>query len=151
MTIETKKMIGVMGSALAAMSALAGMVLMGMQIKTQGTGFFVAYVLYALAILAGGMFVTWIPSAKNHKWGFKKVDGKLKWTKYTNVVDEKRTRLIWWPIITLFFELFGIFSFCNELWPSPKYEALTNVFCMLTVAFLLVWALSTAKRNEPKV
>lgn len=148
MTLETKKTIALIGSALAAIVVIAGNILMAIQIKIQGSGFYVSYLFYSLAILAGGMFITWLPKMTNHKWGFRKVDGRLKWARYDNIVDEKRRRLIFWPLVTVFFELFGIFSFCNDLWPSGKYETLMYIFLFITVALMLVWALTTAKKKE---
>ncbi len=149
MTLETKKIVAAIGSVLALAAVVAGNVVMATQIRTQGAGFYIGYLFYSLAILAVGMFITWLPRMKNHKWGFKKVNGHLKWTKYNNIVDEKRMRLIFWPLITFFFELSGIFSFCNDLWPSEKYEALTYVFIFLTVTLMIVWSLTTVKEKEP--
>lgn len=148
MILETKKTIALIGSALAAIVAIAGNILMAMQIKIQGSGFYIGYLLYSLAILAGGMFVTWLPVAKNHKWGFKRVEGQWKWMKYSNIVDEKRTRLIWWPLITIFFELFGLFSYCRDLWQKPAYETLATLFCILTVASIIVWGITTIKKKN---
>ena len=99
------------------------------------------------AILAFGMFITWIPNMKNHKWGFKKVDGKIKWTKYNNTIDEKRTRLLLWPWITVFFELSAFFNSLYSLYPSDKNEALMYIFGFLTIALITVWALTTTKKK----
>ncbi len=151
MTLETKKTIGIVGSGLAAMVAVSGIILMSTQIKVHGAGFFVGYVFYALVSLAVGMWITWLPKMENHKWGFKKVEGHLKWTKNNNNVDVKRTRLVFWPLITIFFELFGIFTYCNDLWPSEKYEALTYVFNFLIVIMIIAWAITTAKKKETQV
>lgn len=146
--MEQRKMVGTIGSALAIMATLSGIVLMATQIGRQGAGFFVGYLLYALAILGGGMFIAWIPKMVNHRYGPTMVDGKMKWTKFTNVVDEKRTRLIWWPLITFFFELYGIFSFCNDLWPSDVYSVLQTVFGLLTLLLFVAWVATTIKSKK---
>lgn len=139
MTIESKKTIGMVGSALAVTVVVAGNILMAMQIKSQGAGFFVGYMFYSLAILAGGMFITWLPNMKNNKWGFRMVDGRLKWCKDERVSDIRRTRLVWWPIITFCLELYGLFDYCNDLWQRPWTEALMVVFVVLTLVLLFVW------------
>lgn len=139
MTIESKKTIGLVGSAMAAMVVVAGNILMALQIKTQGSGFYVGYLFYSLAILAGGMFITWTPNMKNYKWGFKMVDGRLKWCKDERVSDIRRTRLVWWPIITFCFELYGLFDYCNDLWKRPWTEALMYVFLAITLLLLFAW------------
>ena len=54
MTLETKKTIALIGSALAAIVVIAGNILMAIQIKIQGSGFYVSYLFYSLAILAVG-------------------------------------------------------------------------------------------------
>ena len=123
MTRESKKTIGLVGSALAVMVVVAGNILMAMQIKSQGAGFFVGYLFYSLAILAGGMFITWMPNMKNYKWGFKMVDGRLKW----------------WPIIIFFFELYGLFDYCNDLWQRPWTETLMVVFAVITIVVFIAW------------
>lgn len=139
MTIESKKTIGLVGSALAVMVVVAGNILMAMQIKSQGAGFFVGYLFYSLAILAGGMFITWMPNMKNYKWGFKMVDGRLKWCKNERVSDIHRTRLVWWPIIIFFFELYGLFDYCNDLWQRPWTETLMVVFAVITIVVFIAW------------
>jgi len=141
MTIESKKMIGMVGSALAVMVVVAGNILMATQIKSQGAGFFVGYLFYSLAIFAGGMFITWMPNMKNYKWGFRMVDGRLKWCKDERVQDIRRTRLVWWPFITLCFELYGLFDYCNDLWQRPWTEALMFVFLALVLLLLFVWVI----------
>lgn len=141
MTIESKKTIGLVGSALAVMVVVAGNILMAMQIKSQGAGFFVGYLFYSLAILAGGMFITWMPNMKNYKWGFKMVDGRLKWCKNERVSDIRRTRLVWWPIITFCFELYGLFDYCNNLWLWPWTEVLMYVFLAITLLLLFAWVI----------
>ena len=65
MTIESKKTFALIGCAMAAMVVVAGNILMALQIKTQGSGFYVGYLFYSLAILAGGVFITWLPNMKN--------------------------------------------------------------------------------------
>lgn len=127
------------GSALAVMVVVAGNILMAMQIKSQGAGFFVGYLFYSLAILAGGMFITWLPDMKNNKWGFRMVDGRLKWCKDERTSDIRRTRLVWWPFITLCFELYGLFDYCNDLWQRPWTATLMVVFVVLTLVLLFVW------------
>lgn len=127
------------GSALAVMVVVAGNILMAMQIKSQGAGFFVGYMFYSLAILAGGMFITWLPNMKNNKWGFRMVDGRLKWRKDERVSDIRRTRLVWWPIITFCLELYGLFDYCNDLWQRPWTATLMVVFVVLTLVLLFVW------------
>lgn len=139
MTLESKKTVALIGGALAIMAAIAGITLMSMQIPTQGKGFFVGYLFYALTVLAGGMFITWLPNMKNQKWGFRMVDGKMKWKKDTRVVDVNRTRLVWWPLITLFFELYGLFDYCFQLWEKTTYEALKYIFVALTLMTLAIW------------
>lgn len=139
MTIESKKTIGMVGSALAVMVVVAGNILMATQIKSQGAGFFVGYMFYSLAILAGGMFITWLPNMKNYKWGFRMVDGRLKWCKDERTSDTHRTRLVWWPFITLCFELYGLFDYCNDLWQRPWTAMLMVVFVVLTLVLLFVW------------
>jgi len=141
MTIESKKTIGMVGSALAVMVVVAGNILMATQIKSQGAGFFVGYLFYSLAILAGGMFITWLPNMKNYKWGFQMVDGRLKWCKNERVSDIHRTRLVWWPFITLCFELYGLIDYCNDLWQRPWTEALKNVFLALVLLLLFAWVI----------
>lgn len=127
------------GSALAVMVVVAGNILMAMQIKSQGAGFFVGYLFYSLAILVGGMFITWLPNMKNYKWGFRMVDGRLKWRKDERVQDIRRTRLVWWPIITFCLELYGLFDYCNDLWQRPWTAMLMVVFVVLTLVLLFVW------------
>lgn len=139
MTLETKKTLALAFGALAIMVTIAGIALMSTQIKTQGSGFFVGYLLYALAILAGGLFIAWLPNMKNQKWGFKLVDGKIKWQKDTRVTDPNRTRLVWWPLITLFFEFFGLFDYCFQLWERTAYEVLKYIFIALTLLALAIW------------
>lgn len=141
MTIESKKTIGLVGSALVVMVVVAGNILMATQIKSQGAGFFVGYLFYSLAILAGGMFITWLPNMKNYKWGFKMVDGRLKWCKDERVSDIRRTRLVWWPIITFCFELYGLFDYCNDLWRRPWTEMLMYVFLAITLLLLFAWVI----------
>ena len=139
MTLETKKLIALIGSAMAVMVAVAGNILMAIQIKTQGSGFYVGYLLYSLAILAGGLFLTWIPTMKNNKWGFKMIDGRLKWSKDETVADVRRTRLVWLPLFTIFFELYGLFDYCFDLWQKPWTEMLKFLFIALALASLFVW------------
>lgn len=127
------------GSALAVMVVVAGNILMATQIKSQGAGFFVGYLFYSLAILAGGMFITWLPNMKNNKWGFRMVDGRLKWRKDKRTSDIRRTRLVWWPIITFCLELYGLFDYCNDLWQRPWTATLMVVFAVLTLVLLFVW------------
>ncbi len=141
MTIESKKTIGLVGSALALMVVVAGNILMAMQIKSQGAGFFVGYLFYSLAILAGGMFITWMPNMKNYKWGFKMVDGRLKWCKDERVSDIHRTRLVWWPIIIFFFELYGLFDYCSNLWQRPWTKTLMVVFAVITIVVFIAWVI----------
>ena len=141
MTLETKKTLALLGSALAAMAAVAGIVLMATQIPAQGSGFFVSYLLYALALLAGGMFITWLPSMKNHNWGLCKVGGRLKWQKDTRDIDVSRTRLVFWPLITLLFELYGLFDYCFQLWDTPACKLLKYLFVSLTLSLLIVWCI----------
>jgi len=141
MTIESKKTIGLVGSALAVMVVVVGNILMATQIKSQGAGFFVGYLFYSLAILAGGMFITWMPNMKNYKWGFKMVDGRLKWCKDERTSDIRRTRLVWWPIITFCFELYGLFDYCNNLWLWPWTEVLMYVFLAITLLLLFAWVI----------
>ena len=147
MTLETKKTIALIGSALAAIIAVSGNILMAMQIKIQGSGFYVGYLFYSLAILAGGMFITWLPNIHNYNWGFKKVDGQLKWCKDTRLIDPKRNRLIWLPLMTLFFELYAMFDYCYSLWDKPTYEILKYVFFILTLLFLLACATNISIEN----
>lgn len=139
MTIESKKTIGMVGSALAVMVVVSGNILMAMQIKSQGASFFVGYLFYSLAILAGGMFIAWLPNMKNYKWGFRMVDGRLKWCKDERTSDIRRTRLVWWPIITFSLELYGLFDYCNDLLQRPWTGALMVVFVVLTLVLLFVW------------
>ena len=127
------------GSALAVMVVVAGNILMATQIKSQGAGFFVGYLFYSLAILAGGMFITWMPNMKNYIWGFKMVDGRLKWRKDERTSDIRRTRLVWWPIITFCLELYGLFDYCNDLLQRPWTATLMVVFVVLTLVLLFVW------------
>ena len=141
MTLEAKKTFALVGSALAAMVAIAGNILMALQIKTQGAGFYVGYLCYSLAILAGGMFITWLPSMKNHNWGLCKVGGRLKWQKDTRDIDVSRTRLVFWPLITLFFELYGLFDYCFQLWDTPACKLLKYLFVSLTLSLLIVWCI----------
>ena len=139
MTLETKKTIALIGSALTAIVVIAGNILMAIQIKIQGSGFYVSYLFYSLAILAGGMFLTWIPRMKNHNYGFRLEEGKLRWRKSTSETDTKRTRLVFWPWITIFFELFGMFSFFYDLWNSSIYNVLKIVFLVFTLLVLISW------------
>ncbi|MBO7490697.1 MAG: hypothetical protein J6T88_10500 [Bacteroidales bacterium] len=139
MTIESKKTFALIGCAMAAMIVVAGNILMALQIKTQGSGFYVGYLFYSLAILAGGVFITWLPNMKNQKWGFRLVEGKMKWQKDTRVTDPNRTRLVWWPLITLFFELYGLSDYCFQLWEKPAYEVLKYIFVALTLLLLAIW------------
>lgn len=152
MTIESKKMIGMVGSALAVMVVVAGNILMATQIKTQGAGFFVGYLFYSLAILAGGMFIAWLPNMKNYKWGVRMVDGRLKWCKDERTSDIRRTRLVWWPIITLCFELYGLFDYCNNLWQRPWTETLMVVFAVITIVVFIAWVIIVMvdERREAK-
>ncbi len=139
MTIEAKKTFALIGCAMAAMIVVAGNILMALQTKTQGSGFYVGYLFYSLAILAGGMFIAWLPIIKNQKMGFKLVDGKMKWQKDTRVVDANRTRLIWWPLITLFFELYGLFDYCFQLWEKTACEVLKYIFVVITLLSIAGW------------
>ena len=152
MTIESKKTIGLVGSALAVMVVVAGNILMATQIKSQGAGFFVGYLFYSLAILAGGMFIAWLPNMKNYNWGFQMVDGRLKWRKDERVQDIRRTRLVWWPIITLCFELYGLFDYCNDLWQRPWTGALMVVFAVITIVVFIAWVIIVMvdERREAK-
>lgn len=152
MTIESKKMIGMVGSALAVMIVVAGNILMATQIKSQGAGFFVGYLFYSLAILAGGMFIAWLPNMKNYKWGFQMVDGRLKWRKNERVSDIRRTRLVWWPIITFCLELYGLFDYCNDLWQRPWTEAVMFVFAVITIVVFITWVIIVMvdERREAK-
>lgn len=140
MTIETKKTFALTVSALAVMVVIAGNILMATQIKTQGAGFYVGYLFYSLAIFAGGMFITWMPNMENNNWSFKKVDGHLKWCKDNSITDPNRTRLIWLPLMTICFELYGLFDYCYTIWEKPTYEALKYVFFTLTLLFIFIWA-----------
>ncbi len=150
--MNRKKMIALALSVSAIMAAVSGIILMATQIKTQGNGFFFGYLFYALAILAGGMFITWIPKMTNNNWGPKLENGRVKFKKSTNEVDTARTRLIWWPLITLSFEIFGIFDWCHELWNKPYYEILSIVFLVLTLLLLFVWIIiiSIQQKREKK-
>jgi len=141
MTLESKKMFAMVGSGLAGAVTIAGIVLMAMQIRTQGAGFFVGYLFFALAILAGGMFITWMPNMKNYKWGFWMVDGHLKWRKNERITDVRRTRLVWWPLITFCFELYGLFEYCHDLWQRPWTETLMVVFGVITTGVLIAWVI----------
>ena len=155
MTLEAKKTVALVGSGLAIMATIAGITLMSMQINSQGAGFFVGYLLYALAILAGGMFVAWLPNMKNYKWGFRKVDGKMKWCKDERISDVGRTRLVFWPFITLFFELYGLFDYCFGLWQKSVYEYMKILFAVITLLILAIWCIKiivedvrAAKKNN---
>lgn len=155
MTIESKKTIGMVGSALAVMVVVVGNILMATQIKTQGAGFFVAYLFYSLAILAGGMFITWLPNMKNQNWGFKMVAGRLKWQKDERIIDVHRRRLVWLPLFTIFFELYGLFDYCCDLWQKPWTEILKYLFFVLTLVSIFVWCgiiivedIRAAKKNK---
>ncbi len=139
MTLESKKTVALVGSALAAMVVVTGNILMATQIKSQGAGFFVGYLFYSLGVLAGGMFITWLPNMKKNKWGFRMVDGRLKWCKNEYVSDIRRTRLVWWPFITFSFELYGLSDYCNDLWQLPLTSTLMDVFVVLTLSLFLVW------------
>lgn len=152
MTIESKKTIGLVGSVLAVMVVVAGNILMATQIKSQGAGFFVGYLFYSLAILAGGMFIAWLPNMKNCKWGFRMVDGRLKWCKDERVQDIRRTRLVWWPIITFCLELYGLFDYCNDLWQRPWTGALMVVFAVITIVVFIAWVIIVMvdERREAK-
>ena len=141
MTLETRKTVALIGSALAIISVIAGITLMSMQIERQGAGFFVAYLAYSLAILCGGLFVAWLPNMKNNKWGFRMVDGRLKWCKNERITDIRRTRLVWWPLITLCLELYGLFDYCNDLWQRPWTTTLTVVFAVITIVVLIAWVI----------
>ena len=139
MTLEAKKTIALVGSGLAGVITIAGIALMAIQIHAHGTGFFIGYLLYALAVLAGGMFITWLPNMKYQNWGFRMADGKPKWHKDTRVIDANRTRLVFWPLITLFFELYGLFDYCFQLWEKTTYEVLKYTFVAFTLLLLASW------------
>lgn len=139
MTIEAKKTFALIGCAMAAMVVVAGNILMALQIKNQGTGFYVGYLCYSLAILAGGVFITWIPNMKNKNWGFKMVEGRMKWVKDERVSDVNRTRLVWMSLFTLFLELYGLFDYCSGLWQKPWIEVLVFLFAILTIIDILSW------------
>ena len=76
---------------------------------------------------------------KNQKWGFRLVEGKMKWQKDTRVSDPNRTRLVFWPLITLFFELYGLFDYCFQLWEKTTYEVLKYTFVAFTLLLLASW------------
>ena len=133
MTLETKKRVAIALSALAGVVAIAGIVLMATQIKTEGSVFFVSYLLYTLAILAGGMFITWIPTMHNYGWKMALQNGKPTMQKKNSEVDRRRSRLVIIPIATLFFELYGFFSYCYDIWQRPLYNYLRIVTVILTV------------------
>ena len=105
MTIEAKKTFALIGCAMAAMVVVAGNILMALQTKTQGSGFYVGYLFYSLAILAGGVFITWLPNMKNQNWGFKMVDGRLKWQK-----DERYFHFPWLHSTNLNWKLYTGFG-----------------------------------------
>ena len=139
MTIEAKKTFALIGCAMVAMIVVAGNILMALQIKTQGSGFYVGYLFYSLAILAGGVFITWLPNMKNQNWGFKMADGRLKWQKDERITDIHRRRLVWIPLFTIFFELYGLFDYCCDLWQKPWTETLKYLFFALTLVAIVVW------------
>ena len=126
---------------LAICVVIAGITIMSMQIGPQGAIFFLSYLAYAMSILIVGLFIAWLPVMRNHNWGFRIVDGRLKWQKNTNEIDVRHTRRIFWPLITLFFELFGLFGHCNDLWPSLSTNILKVVSLVVTVALLLSWCI----------
>lgn len=142
MTIEAKKTFALIGCAMAAMVVVAGNILMALQIKSQGTGFYVGYLCYSLAILAGGVFITWLPNMKNMNWGFKMVEGRLKWVKDERVTDSNRTRLVWMSLFTFFFELYGLFDYCSDLWQKPWIETLALLLAILIVIVLVSWCVT---------
>ena len=148
--MNRKKTLALIFSVLAAITAVAGIALVATQIKTHGSNFFVGYLLYDLAILAGGMFITWIPRMSNYNWGPKMENGRVKFKKSTNEIDTKRTRLVLWPLITLFFEIFGIFDWCHDLWNKSLYEVLSYIFLAVTLILMFVWIIiiSVQQRRE---
>lgn len=148
MTLENKKMFAMVGSGFAGAVTIAGIVLMATQIPTQGAGFFVGYLFFALTILAVGMFITWLPNMKNNKWGFRKVDGKLKWCKDESVADPRRTRLIWWPLLTISLEFYGVFDFSHDLWQRSWMEELKGLFMTVTFVLFLIWCIGTARKKN---
>ena len=155
MTIEAKKTFAIIGCAMAAMVVVAGNILMATQIKTQGAGFFVGYLFYSLAILAGGVFITWLPNMRNQNWGFKMVDGRLKWRKDQRITDAHRTRLVWMPLFTISFELYGLFDYCCDLWQKSWTETFKYLFFALTLVTIFVWCgiviaedIRAAKKNK---
>lgn len=158
MTLETKKAVAAVGSGLAAAVVVTGIVLTATQVRAQGAGLLVGYVLYALTILGIGMLITWYPNMKNYNWGFSMVDGKLRWRKNERVVDTGRTRLVLWPFITLCFELFGLFDFGADLWSHSWMETLKGVFVALLVVLLVAWCVIVmvedrreAKKNDGRL
>ena len=137
MTLETKKRVALALSALAGVVTIVGIVLMSTQTKTEDSGFFVSYLLYTLAILAGGMFITWIPTLHNYGWKMAFQNGKPAMQKKNSEVDRRRSRLVIIPIATLFFELYGFFSYCYDIWQRPLYNYLRIATVILTgISFL---------------
>ena len=51
MTIEAKKTFALIGCAMAAMVVVAGNILMALQIKNQGAGFYVGYLCYSVPVI----------------------------------------------------------------------------------------------------
>lgn len=146
MTLETKKRVALALSALAVIVTIAGIALMATQNKTEGSDFFAGYLLYTLAILAGGMFITWIPSLHNYGWKMALRNGKPALQKKNNVVDTRRSRLVIIPIATLFFELYAFFSYCYDIWQRPLYNYLKIITVILTViSFLSLVVVMTAE------
>ena len=134
-----KRLFGIIGSALCGVVVVSGLVLMGTQITTQGRGFFFGYLLYSIAILAGGMFITWIPKMHNKGWGLKNVEGKVKFGWRNDEVDVAKNRLIFVPLFTFFFELYGIFDYWGDAHPSGAMDVFSTIFGVLTVLLLFTW------------
>ena len=76
---------------------------------------------------------------KNQNWGFKMVDGRLNWQKDERITDVHRRRLVWIPLFTIFFELYGLFDYCCDLWQKPWTETLKYLFFALTLVAIVVW------------
>ena len=75
-------------------------------------------------------------------WGFKMVEGRLKWVKDERVADSNRTRLVWMSLFTFFFELYGLFDYCSDLWQKPWIETLVLLLAILIVIVLVSWCVT---------
>lgn len=136
-----KKLIGIVVSSLSLTVVVVGVVLYATQIRSHGMDFFLSWLFYALAIMCGGMFVTWLPRLRNSGWSLTIVGGRLRFKKRDGEIDIHRTRLIFWPLITLFLELYGLVYYWTDAHSASAGSVAEYVFGGLGIVLLFAWVI----------